>query len=72
MKTPPPINMPEGGTPAGRLDMAFRKVLTVPKEAILKEEKQDKRAREKEKTSAERPHSAFPRDGACRLYEDIP
>ena len=38
MKLPPAVNMPEGGTPAERLDMAFRKVLTVPKEALLREE----------------------------------
>jgi hypothetical protein len=47
MKTSPPVNLPEGGTPAERLDMAFRKVLTVPKEALLKEEKREKRQREK-------------------------
>ena len=47
MKMPPPINFPEGGTPAERLDMAFRKVLTVPKEAILREEAKEKRQREK-------------------------
>jgi hypothetical protein len=47
MKTPPPVNLPEGGTPAERLDMAFRNVLTVPKEALLKEEKREKRQREK-------------------------
>jgi hypothetical protein len=47
MRTPPAINLPEGGTPAERLDMAFRKVLTVPKEALLKEERKEKRQREK-------------------------
>jgi hypothetical protein len=47
MRTPPPVNLPEGGTPAERLDMAFRKVLTVPKEAILKQEAREKRQREK-------------------------
>ena len=45
MKTPPAIDFPEGGTPAERLDMAFRKVLTVPKSAILKEEAKEKRQR---------------------------
>jgi hypothetical protein len=25
MKLPPPVNLPEGGAPAERLDMAFRK-----------------------------------------------
>jgi hypothetical protein len=46
MRTPPPANLPEGGTPAERLDIAFRKVLTVPKEAILEDEQQRKRKRE--------------------------
>ena len=30
--------MPEGGTPSERLDRAFRTILTVPKDALLKEE----------------------------------
>jgi hypothetical protein len=45
MRTPPAITLPEGGTPAERLDMAFRKVLTVPKEALLREEAKEKRQR---------------------------
>jgi len=36
MKTPPAINLPEGGTPAQRLDMAFRKLPTVLKEALMR------------------------------------
>jgi hypothetical protein len=51
MKTPPVPNLPEGGTPAERLDMAFRKVLTVPKEALLREEAKEKRQREKRRAS---------------------
>ena len=51
MKSPPPANLPEGGTPAERLDMAFRKVLTVSKEAILKEEAREKRDREKKRAA---------------------
>ena len=47
MRTPPTINLPEGGTPAERLDMALRKVLAIPKEAILREEAQEKRQRVK-------------------------
>ena len=47
MKTPPPVDLPEGGTPAQRLDI--RKVLTVPKEAILRQEGKEKRQREKKK-----------------------
>ena len=55
MKTPPRVSLPEGGTPAERLDMAFRKVLTVPKSALLKEEEAEKREREK-KRAAKKPH----------------
>ena len=47
MRTPPPADLPEGGTPAERLDTAFRKVLTVAKEALLREEAKEKRQREK-------------------------
>ncbi|HXS94015.1 MAG TPA: hypothetical protein VN736_05375 [Candidatus Limnocylindrales bacterium] len=47
MKTPPPIDFPEGGSPAERLDLAFRKVLTVPKDAILQREAEEKRERER-------------------------
>jgi hypothetical protein len=46
--------MPDGGTPWERLDAAFRKVLTVPKEALLKEERKQKRQREKKR--AKKPH----------------
>jgi hypothetical protein len=55
MKLPSPPDIPEGGTPWQRLDFAFRKVLTVPKEALLKEEAKEKRAREK-KRAAKKPH----------------
>lgn len=55
MRTPPPVNLPEGGTPAERLDMAFRKVLTVSKAELLKAEGQDKRDRERKKRS-KKPH----------------
>ena len=54
MKIPPPIDFPEGGTPAERLDRAFRKVLTVPMEAILKEQAHQKQRREKRR--AKKPH----------------
>jgi hypothetical protein len=50
MKLPPPVNLPEGGTPAERLDMAFRKVLTVPKETLLREEAKGKRQRVKRRS----------------------
>jgi hypothetical protein len=52
---PPPVSLPEGGTPAERLDVAFRKVLTVSKEALLKEEAREKLRRE-EKRSPKKPH----------------
>lgn len=44
---PPPADLPLGGTPAERLDIAFRKVLTVPKEMLLRQEAKEKRQREK-------------------------
>lgn len=56
MKLPSRPNLPEGGTPAQRLDFAFRKVLTVPKEAILKEEARLKAEREKKKAAKKKPH----------------
>ena len=55
MRLPPRPNLPEGGTPAQRLDYAFRKVLTVPKEALLKEEARLKAEREK-KAAKKKPH----------------
>ena len=55
MKTPPPINYPPpGGSPAERLDMAFRKVLTVPKEALLRVEAKEKRQRENRRTGGKK------------------
>src|SRR5437016_1144768 len=47
MKLPSPLNLPEGVTPAERLDMAFRKVLPDPKTALLRKEAKEKRPREK-------------------------
>jgi len=47
MKLPSPPDIPEGGTPWQRLDLAFRKVLTMLKEMLLKEEAKKKRQREK-------------------------
>lgn len=55
VKTPPAIDFPEGGTPAERLDLAFRKVLTVPKSAILKAEERARLQREK-KRAEKKPH----------------
>jgi hypothetical protein len=51
MKLPPPVDLPEGGTPAERLDMAFRKVLTVSKADILKAEGREKRTRERKRAA---------------------
>jgi len=53
---PPPIDLPAGGTPAERLDLAFRKVLTVPKEALVEEEKREKEQREKKRAAKKKPH----------------
>lgn len=47
MRLPPVADLPEGGTPAERLDLALRKVLAVPKAAILREESKEKRQRDK-------------------------
>ena len=54
IKLPTPADIPEGGTPAQRLDLAFRKVLTVPKGAILKAEERERIEREKKR--AKKPH----------------
>ena len=53
-KLAPPANLPEGGTSAERLGMAFRKILTVSKEALVKEEAKEKRQRDKRR--AKKPH----------------
>ena len=52
MRFPPPADLPEGGTPAERLDMAFRKVLTVPKEALLREEAKERHRKDKDARAA--------------------
>jgi hypothetical protein len=46
----PCIPEPEGSTPWDRFDHAFRTVLTVPKEALLKEEARQKRQRARKRT----------------------
>jgi hypothetical protein len=51
MKPAPPPKLPEA-TPWERLDRAFRTVITVPKETLLKEEAKWKRARAKKKKRA--------------------
>jgi hypothetical protein len=56
MKTPPPVNLPEGGTPAERRDMAFRKVLTVSKADTLKAEGRERRTRERKRAREKRGH----------------
>lgn len=48
MKPLPPPNVP-GTTEWERFDNAFRKIITVPKEAFLKEEADLKQAREKKR-----------------------
>ena len=55
MRLPSPPDLPEGGTPAERLDLAFRKVQTVPKALLLKEEEKEKLEREK-RQAAKKPH----------------
>ena len=52
MKAKIPIPEPQGNTPMERLDWAFRRVLTVPKDALVKKEK---RIRQKRRAKAEKP-----------------
>ena len=75
MRTPPPADLPEGGTPAERLDMAFRKVLTVPKEALVREEAKEKRQREKKrgkKQHEQRGPSTFEGPGRWLYSKPLP
>ena len=55
MRLPTPPDLPNGGTPAERLDAAFRKVLTVSKADLLKAETKEKQEREK-KREEKKPH----------------
>jgi hypothetical protein len=48
MKPAPAPQLPEG-TPWERLDRAFRTVITVPKEALLREERKLKQRRRKKR-----------------------
>jgi len=55
--------MPEGGTPAERLDRAFRQILTVPKEELMVEEAAERQAKEKlkgERNRSELAHRTKP------------
>ncbi len=45
MKAKIPIPEPQGNTPMERLDWAFRRILKVPKTALLKEETRIRRKR---------------------------
>jgi hypothetical protein len=56
MRTPPPARLPCGGTPAERLDLAFRKVLTVSKTLLNAEEKRELERRRKPKVEQSAPH----------------
>jgi len=47
--------LPPRGAPAERLDLAFRKVLTVAKDMMLKHDEEEKRRRAKKK-AAKKPH----------------
>jgi hypothetical protein len=53
MNLPPPVTI-GGSTPAERLDLALRKVLTVSKEELLKEEAKQKHQREKRRKNKKR------------------
>jgi hypothetical protein len=54
MKYPPPVQLPSGGTPAERLDLAFRKVLTVSKGDLLKAESKLQQQRGKRRAKKKR------------------
>jgi hypothetical protein len=56
MKLPAAPKLPEGGTPWERLDRTFRKVLTVPKEALLQAEQKQKQKRDKKRAGKKRAH----------------
>jgi hypothetical protein len=51
MRLPPPVTI-GGSTPAERLDLALRKVLTVPKDELLKADAKLKQRREKRRTKS--------------------
>jgi hypothetical protein len=55
MKPHPPPKVP-GSTEAERMDAAVRKMFTVSKEAVLKQEAKEKAEREK-KRAAKKPHA---------------
>lgn len=54
MKPSPPPHVP-GNTEAERMDAAVRKMFSVPKEAVLREEARQKTANAK-KRAAKKPH----------------
>jgi hypothetical protein len=54
MKPAPAPNVP-GDTPAERMSNALRMVLTVPKEALLKEEAKTKRQRDRKRSKKTKP-----------------
>jgi hypothetical protein len=56
MKYPPAVQLPSGGTPAERLDLAFRRVLTVSKNELLKREAQSKVRSKKKRTRNKTKH----------------
>jgi hypothetical protein len=49
MRTKLPIPEPQGNTPTERLDWAFRRVIKVPKAALVKDEEQIKKQAKKTK-----------------------
>jgi hypothetical protein len=52
MRTKIQIPEPQGNTPMERLDWAFRRVLKVPKEALVKDEQRNRRRRAKARKPA--------------------
>ena len=71
MKTPPATDLTKGGAAAERVDVTFRKVLTVPKDVILKQEAEESRHREKTRAGEEATRITKPTCKECeRLWKD--
>src|ERR1044071_8981713 len=70
MKTPPTTDLTKSGAAAERVDITFRKVLTVPKDAILTEEAEERR-RDKTRAGEEATRITKPTCKECeRLWKD--
>ena len=62
MRFPSPPNIPSGGSPSERLDMAFRKVLTVSKKELLQKEQEKLASPSKHLSAFAAPKATCPLD----------